>query len=110
MHPLCAYPLKKKTNLISLSSDEQIENLLVKCKNLPNCEWQGNIWSYDNHFLKCDYKKEKCDFCESDIERCNMKKHKDICDYRIIDCDFCETAYQYIHGEKSQEFLPMSIL
>jgi WD40 repeat protein len=76
---------------------EQLENLEVKCK-FNGCPNYIHLKDLNDHQSICNFRRQKCDFCNSIFDSESIEEHKENCTQRVVKCDDC--SYQ----EKSNQF------
>jgi WD40 repeat protein len=81
---------------------EQLENLEVKCKfnGCPNYIYLKDL---NDHQSICNFRRQKCDFCNSIFDYESIEEHKENCTQRVVKCDDCsfqEKRNQFQHDCK----------
>lgn len=94
--PTCRKPFAVNGLNPVRSLDRIIRNdIRVKCKQIPQCNWVGSIDQYDDsHKKNCEFIEVNClNFgtgCTIRKIRKEIKEHEKECQYRMVCCQFCK--------------------
>ncbi|XP_078505855.1 TNF receptor-associated factor 5 [Lissotriton helveticus] len=73
----------------------EVLNLLVFCKNVPDCNVKVTLGRYQDHLKQCSYEITKCsnDGCRDEILRKDLNEHLQChCKFREETCDHCKQS------------------
>ena len=74
-----------------------IDEYRVYCSSKSNgCDWTDKLEKLERHLADCGFVEEKCQYCGTFVQRCNVKCHEAVCKQYPIECQ-CGVTYERQH-------------
>ncbi|XP_068689613.1 TNF receptor-associated factor 2-like [Montipora foliosa] len=87
--------------------EREIQSLLVHCENHEQgCQWEGELRKREAHYPECKFVPVPCvhQECGQLVTRTNLAEHLEtVCQYRMEKCDYCESPVVYAAMKEHQD-------